>query len=135
MEAVLERVRLTQVVERLRDRAAAGRHVLEAVTDWGSELSLGEQQRLAFARVLLSRPKFLLMDESTSALDQVNQDHLYECLKADGVTFVSVGHRPSLLFHHERVLRVSGARQDGAPNWEVLPAAGVLNSTEDLELQ
>eukprot|EP00873_Tetraselmis_striata_P019548 jgi/Tetstr1/439812/TSEL_028224.t1 len=126
MEAVLERVRLSEVVRRLRERCGGAGSLLDIVTDWGSELSLGEQQRLAFARVLLSRPRFVLMDESTSALDQVNQDHLYQCLKSDGVTFVSVGHRPSLLHHHDKVLRVAPAGAPGERNWEVLPVDAVL---------
>ena len=57
---------------------------LDAVADWGATLSLGEQQRLAFARVLLARPRLVLMDESTSALDTRNERVLYEALKAAG---------------------------------------------------
>ena len=83
-------------------------------------LSLGEQQRLAFARVLLSRPRLALMDEATSALDVDNEQRLYAELKAAGVTFVSVGHRPTLAAFHDVVLRL----QPGA-SWEVLPGAGM----------
>ncbi|XP_052484170.1 ABC transporter D family member 2, chloroplastic [Gossypium raimondii] len=46
---------------------------LDTVYEWSSVLSLGEQQRLAFARLLLSKPKLALLDESTSALDEVNE--------------------------------------------------------------
>ncbi len=46
---------------------------LDSAVEWASVLSLGEQQRLAFARLLLSRPQLALMDESTSALDEDNE--------------------------------------------------------------
>jgi len=48
-------------------------------------------------RVLLSKPRLVLMDESTSALDTANEASLYKALAAAGITFVSVGHRPSLV--------------------------------------
>uniref|UniRef100_A0A061S1P2 Abc transporter d family member chloroplastic-like n=1 Tax=Tetraselmis sp. GSL018 TaxID=582737 RepID=A0A061S1P2_9CHLO len=126
MEAALQRVRLSKVVDRVRSQTGAGGNMLDTVADWGGELSLGEQQRLAFARLLLTRPRFVIMDESTSALDQENQDHLYQCLKDDRVSFVSVGHRPSLINHHDKVLRLAAMRDAGHANWEVLPAAEIL---------
>lgn len=46
---------------------------LDTTYEWSSVLSLGEQQRLAFARLLLSKPKIILLDESTSALDEANE--------------------------------------------------------------
>lgn len=46
---------------------------LDSIHEWSSVLSLGEQQRLAFARLLLSQPKLALLDESTSALDEANE--------------------------------------------------------------
>ena len=58
--------------------ASAGSNALDTVTDWSSQLSVGEQQRLAFARILLSSPQLLLMDESTSALDITNEQALYK---------------------------------------------------------
>ncbi|CAI5938174.1 unnamed protein product [Closterium sp. NIES-64] len=63
--AVLDGVRLRHVAERQGG--------LDAQVEWASVLSLGEQQRLAFARLLLSRPELALMDESTSALDEENE--------------------------------------------------------------
>ena len=54
-------------------------------------------------RVLLSQPALVLMDESTSALDVANEALLYKLLRRRGITFVSVGHRPSLAEFHEQV--------------------------------
>lgn len=56
----------------------ASKKPLDAVADWSVQLSLGEQQRLAFARVLLSKPKLVIMDEASSALDVKNEEMLYE---------------------------------------------------------
>jgi vitamin B12/bleomycin/antimicrobial peptide transport system ATP-binding/permease protein len=64
-------------------------------------LSLGEQQRLIFACLLLNKPKYAILDEATSALDPQNEKHLYQQLKDSGTTFLSVGHRKSLSNYHE----------------------------------
>lgn len=79
---------------------------LDLVADWAATLSLGEQQRLAFARLLLARPRLALLDEATSALDVQNEARVYGAARAAGVTLVSVGHRPTLARFHERVLRL-----------------------------
>jgi ABC-type uncharacterized transport system fused permease/ATPase subunit len=93
---------------------------LDAAADWAGALSLGEQQRLALARVLLARPALALLDESTSALDGANEARLYAALADAGVAVVSVGHRPSLLRLHDRALILRGG---GA--WELTAAADV----------
>ncbi len=93
---------------------------LDAAADWAGALSLGEQQRLALARVLLARPALALLDESTSALDGANEARLYAALADAGVAVVSVGHRPSLLRLHDRALILRGG---GA--WELAAAADV----------
>lgn len=80
----------------------------DAILDWGQWLSLGEQQRLAFARLLLTQPIFAVLDESTSALDVINEARLYEQLRQSKVSFVSVGHRPSLINYHDSVLVLQG---------------------------
>lgn len=68
---VLEDVRLGYILSRFND--------LDSTYDWSSVLSLGEQQRLAFARLLLSKPKLVLLDESTSALDEANEVQIEPC--------------------------------------------------------
>ncbi|MCU0525948.1 MAG: ABC transporter ATP-binding protein/permease [Elainella sp. Prado103] len=88
----------------------------EIELDWADVLSLGEQQRLAFARLLLARPRYAILDEATSALDLTNERFLYAKLRDIGITYVSVGHRASLLKHHDFVLELN-------PNgtWELIP--------------
>lgn len=81
---------------------------LDATLDWAKLLSVGEQQRLAFARALLARPRYLLLDEATSALDAANEALLYEQLDALAITPISVSHRPALLRHHRQVLELPG---------------------------
>jgi putative ATP-binding cassette transporter len=79
----------------------------DATEDWGDVLSLGEQQRLTFARILLNQPAFAILDEATSALDLENEARLYEHLQHTGTTFVSVGHRESLNAFHTAVLELA----------------------------
>merc|ERR1711865_906924 len=74
--------------------------------------SLGEQQRLAFARVLVNKPKLAILDEATSALDLANEAIMYEALaKLPGITYLSVDHRPSLMAFHSNRLRLFGMEQ------------------------
>lgn len=65
MKQVLEIVQLGDILFRFNG--------LDSIYEWSSVLSLGEQQRLAFARLLLAKPKLVLLDESTSALDDDNE--------------------------------------------------------------
>lgn len=92
---------------------------LDAVQDWEKLLSVGEQQRLAFARVLVHRPSIVILDEATSALDSGNEASLYARLRANGTTLISIAHRAAVLRHHTHVLRLLG---DGA--WEMHDAEG-----------
>lgn len=79
---------------------------LDDVATWSEKLSPGEQQRVAFARVLLHKPDWVFMDESTSMLDIANEDYLYRMLKRElpNCSIVSIGHRPSLNVHHDEVV-------------------------------
>ena len=91
----------------------------------GDELSLGEQQRLAFARVLVRRPQLVILDEATSALDLPTEALLYEALRRiEHVTYVSVGHRPSLLRFHESRLRLFGLGR--TPSYALTPIGDEL---------
>ena len=76
---------------------------------WSEQLSPGEQQRLGFARILLQKPDWVFLDESTSMLDLANEAHLYHLLKIKlpHCSVVSVGHRPSLDSFHDHLVEMS----------------------------
>jgi vitamin B12/bleomycin/antimicrobial peptide transport system ATP-binding/permease protein len=81
-----------------------------AEQNWGEVLSLGEQQRLIFARLLLNKPNYAILDEATSALDPQNEKQLYQQLQSSGMTFLSVGHRESLSDYHQSILDLTAAQ-------------------------
>jgi vitamin B12/bleomycin/antimicrobial peptide transport system ATP-binding/permease protein len=83
---------------------------LDSVEDWSHLLSLGEQQRIAFARVLLQRPKWLFLDEATSALDEPTECAMYRLLQEQlqDSAIISVGHRHTLLDYHRMRLHIDG---------------------------
>lgn len=80
---------------------------LDAELNWTDVLSGGEQQRLAFARLLLNRPRFAILDEATSALDVASEERLYSRLARLPITFISIGHRSSLRKFHNRVIELT----------------------------
>jgi vitamin B12/bleomycin/antimicrobial peptide transport system ATP-binding/permease protein len=108
---LLARVNLPDLAERFDG--------LDVDVDWEKVLSVGEQQRLAFARVLLIRPRYAILDEASSALDSANEEALYRQLAASGTTMVSVAHRATILKFHQQVLELTG---DGG--WQCHPAEG-----------
>ncbi|BAU11653.1 ABC transporter ATP-binding protein [Leptolyngbya sp. NIES-3755] len=110
---VLEQVNLAELPERVGG--------FEVERDWANTLSLGEQQRLAFARLLLAKPRYAILDEATSALDSENERRLYQHLQKLNITFVSVGHRISLMQYHDYVLKL-----EGNAHWKLLPTQSYL---------
>ncbi|KAI0562458.1 ABC transporter type 1 [Gracilaria domingensis] len=84
---------------------------LDEIRDWSGILSLGEQQRLAFARLIVGTPKLAILDECSSALDVASEDRLYSHLQTLGISYISVGHRPSLFKYHNLVLRLGSDDQ------------------------
>ena len=115
LQSVLEKVCLPDLIEK-----AGG---LEAQRDWSKVFSLGEQQRISFARILISAPSFVFLDEATSAIDVPTEAELYRVLMESGTTFVSVGHRETILRFHDRALRllVGGG-------WELIRAGDIETS-------
>jgi len=116
LRRVLDQVRLAELPERVGG--------FDVELDWADVLSLGEQQRVAFARLLLTQPQYAVLDEATSALDVKNEEHLYHLLQAAELTYVSVGHRPSLVQYHQYVLELAG---EG--HWRLLPVETYLLET------
>lgn len=112
LQAVLEKVCLPDLI--------AKQGGLGAEKDFAKVLSLGEQQRVSFARVLISKPKFVFLDEATSAMDIPTEAAVYRALVETGCTFVSVGHRETILKFHDRALRLFPGG-----TWEVLDAGTI----------
>lgn len=83
---------------------------LNEVQDWAKVLSPGEQQRIAFARVLLTRPQAVFLDEATSALDEGLEFALYDLVRTElaDTILVSVSHRSTVEQHHGRQLELLG---------------------------
>jgi energy-coupling factor transporter ATP-binding protein EcfA2 len=80
----------------------------DEVLEWTNILSLGEQQRVAFARCFYMMPVVAILDESTSALDPENEEHLYQTLRSLKINFVSVGHRSQLKAFHDQLFVFDG---------------------------
>ena len=85
-------------------------HRLNDDRDWAKVLSPGEQQRIGFARILLTKPRAVFLDESTSALDEGLEFALYEILRSEcpDCIVVSVSHRHTVEQHHEQHLQLLG---------------------------
>jgi putative ATP-binding cassette transporter len=98
---------------------------LDETADWSAILSIGEQQRLAFARVLLNKPQIAFLDEATSATDEGLEHALYSLLRTElpQCMLVSVGHRNTLDAFHSHRLELTGAG-----NWTFGALAGAERS-------
>ena len=99
LDQVLEWVNLADLAKRFGG--------FDTQQDWAAILSLGEQQRLTFARLFLNKPRYAILDEATSALDIQNEERLYQQLQTIDTTFLSVGHRSTLANYHAAVLELS----------------------------
>jgi putative ATP-binding cassette transporter len=102
IQGMLAKVALSHLVPRLNEEA-----------DWAKVLSPGEQQRVAFARIMLTKPKVVFLDEATSALDEGLEYAVYDLLRTElpDTIVVSVSHRPTVDQYHEQHLELLG---DGA---------------------
>jgi putative ATP-binding cassette transporter len=88
---------------------------LDDHANWSQRLSGGEQQRLAIARALLTKPDWLFLDEATSALDEESEAHLYSTLKNQlpATTLISIGHRSTLRAFHHAAIRMEAMETGG----------------------
>lgn len=84
------------------------RHQIDEYDAWDKRLSLGELQRMAFVRLLLTKARWNLLDEITSSIDEELEQRLYETLTRElqGSTIVSIAHRSALKAFHEQELRL-----------------------------
>ena len=99
LQDMLVKVALPHLVDRL-----------DEVLDWAKVLSPGEQQRVAFARILLTKPKAVFLDEATSALDEGLEMTLYQLLRRElpRCIVVSVSHRAAVNQYHDKQLSLLG---------------------------
>jgi len=109
---MLETVNLQELAGQVK---ASPELLTSSTVNWNETLSLGEQQRLAFARLIYAKPDYAILDEATSALDVENERLIYTRLKSSSVTYISVGHRPQLAHYHDAVLLL-----DGHGGWKII---------------
>ena len=81
-------------------------HELDEIADWGNKLSLGEQQRIAFCRILINKPDIIYLDEATSAVDEEAEDLMYKTIidRLPKSAIISVGHRSTITKWHNKQL-------------------------------
>ncbi|MDY4280269.1 MAG: ABC transporter ATP-binding protein/permease [[Pasteurella] mairii] len=105
-QAIIKKIQLGHLAEKL-----------EQENDWTRVLSLGEQQRLAFARLLLHKPSVAFLDEATASMDEGLEDAMYRLIRAElpQTIIISVGHRSTLQRHHQQHLRINPDK-----SWQLL---------------
>lgn len=110
LQQVLAKVALPHLTGRLNEEQ-----------DWAKVLSPGEQQRIAFARILLTKPKAVFLDEATSALDEGLEYAVYDLVRTElpDTILVSVSHRPAVEVHHQKHLELLGEGE-----WRLGPLEG-----------
>jgi len=111
---------IVELLEALGLGAALEAHSLDGVTQWEEVLSLGEQQRLSFARLLFAKPKFAILDEASSGLDVALETTCMQLLVDEEIGFLTIAHRPSLVRYHQMMISMES---DGS--FTVAPLVGV----------
>ncbi|GHJ87501.1 hypothetical protein NliqN6_3903 [Naganishia liquefaciens] len=100
LHAILEKLHMLHLMEK-----EGG---LDARKEWRDALSGGDKQKIAMARLFYHRPKYAILDESSSAVPVETEQVMYEQAMALGITLLTVSHRPSLLQYHQRILEFDG---------------------------
>eukprot|EP00808_Paulinella_micropora_P002089 g67897.t1 len=116
---------LKQVLEQVFLGHLFDRYGLDTHADFPAILSLSEMQRLNFARVFYHKPAFCLADEATSSLDLPLESYLLSKCTAEGISLISVAHRPTVLPHHSHILsydpKTHSWHQMATRDWPGLP--------------
>jgi ABC-type uncharacterized transport system fused permease/ATPase subunit len=94
---LLEQLQLNHLIEKYN---------LDGVYDYNTILSGGEKQKLQIARVLYNKPKLALLDESTSAVDELLETYIYKLLVLNNITFITVSHHTNIKLYHQKNLKI-----------------------------
>jgi len=105
--------RLIELMDLVELRYVVDREGWDTVKDWADVLSGGEKQRVAMARLFFHQPAFGILDECTSAVSVDVEAKIYQTCSRLGITIFTVSHRPSLMHHHDYMLKL-----DGEGGWE-----------------
>ena len=106
IEELLRKVNLGRLLERKVCHKEA-QNPLDRVERWSELLSIGEQQRMGFARLLFAKPLYAVLDEATSACDEDNESNLYQLLSGTCKGWLSIGHRTSIEQFHTEVIQLT----------------------------
>ena len=102
--AVLRLVELEHLYSQAKQQGTLG-----STCNWEQRLSLGEQQRLAMARLFWQRPTFAILDECTSAVSLKMERRLFRICRQLGISLITISHRPALQEFHDRILTLDGS--------------------------
>eukprot|EP00761_Pharyngomonas_kirbyi_P012977 gb/GECH01013004.1/.p1 GENE.gb/GECH01013004.1/~~gb/GECH01013004.1/.p1 ORF type:complete len:692 (+),score=124.47 gb/GECH01013004.1/:1-2076(+) len=107
---------LTEILELVDMGYLADREGYNVVKNWTEALSIGEQQRLAMARLFYHAPRFAILDECTSAVSVDYEEKLYRICRDKGITCITISHRPAMIAYHDYILLFFGNKK-----WEFKP--------------
>ena len=120
LQTVIQQVKLSEMTRRYGS--------LDSIENWRNCLSLGEQQRIALARVLLAKPGYLFLDEATSALDPVTEDAIYQQLVSLNINIITIAHNQTVVKYHQYLItlhaRGEWSMDDVASVPELFPSGG-----------